>query len=199
MYPANSTLPQNLTPRRLRQTILGLYVQDDWCWRSNLTLNLGVRYEMSTVPTEVQGKLSTLINITDPSPHWGDPFFLNPTLRNFEPRVGFAWDPFNNGRTAVRGGFGIFDVLPLPYQFYLAEIYSSPFYLEGSADHLPPGSFFAGAFPLVGTNSFRATLVEHRLPRNYVMQYSARVYPEPDRGRDLRLDVLPLEGVSTAD
>jgi len=78
----------------------------------NLTLNLGLRYEMATVPTEAQGRLTTLINITDTDPHLGDPYFLNPTRRNFEPRIGFSWDPFRNGKTAVRGGFGVFDVLP---------------------------------------------------------------------------------------
>jgi outer membrane receptor protein involved in Fe transport len=67
----------------MRQSILGVYTQDDWRVRPNLTLNLGLRYEMSTVPTEVQGKLSNLINVTDATPHLRDPFFLNPTLRNY--------------------------------------------------------------------------------------------------------------------
>ena len=100
-----------LSARGIRETLLGFYVQDDWRARPNLTLNMGLRWEMVTVPTEVQGKLANLINITDPTPHLGSPLFSNPTLRNFEPRVGFAWDPFRNGKTAVRGGFGIFDVL----------------------------------------------------------------------------------------
>ena len=46
------------------------------------------------------------------------PIFSNPTLRNFEPRFGFAWDPSGSGKTAVRGGFAIFDVLPLPGYFF---------------------------------------------------------------------------------
>jgi Carboxypeptidase regulatory-like domain/TonB dependent receptor/TonB-dependent Receptor Plug Domain len=163
---------QTSTPRGLRQTIFGLYVQDDWRWRRNLTLNLGLRYEMSTVPTEVQNKLSVLLNLTDPTPHLGNPFFLNPTLRNFEPRVGFAWDPFNNSKTAVRGGVGIFDVLPLPYELYNGSNQATPFALKGSATHLPPGSFFAGAFPLLGVDSLRAFFVEHKPPRNYVMQWN---------------------------
>src|SRR5712664_2717332 len=58
-----------LTPRGLRQTLFGAYFQDDWRWRPNLTLNLGLRYEMVTVPTEAQGKLVNLLNINDPLPH----------------------------------------------------------------------------------------------------------------------------------
>jgi hypothetical protein len=169
---------QNSGSRGLRQTIFGLYLQDDWRWRPNLTLNLGVRYEMSTVPTEVQNRLSVLLNITDPTPHLGNPLFLNPTLRNFDPRVGFAWDPFSNGKTAVRGGVGIFDVLPLPYQFYNGANRGTPFFLQGSATNLPPGSFFAGAFPLLGANSLRAFFIEHKPPRDYVMQWNLNVQRE---------------------
>jgi Carboxypeptidase regulatory-like domain/TonB-dependent Receptor Plug Domain/TonB dependent receptor len=146
--------PQTTTPRGLRETLFGAYVQDDWRWHPNLTLNLGLRYEMTTVLAEVQDKLATLINLTDPAPHLGSPFFLNPTLRNFEPRVGFAWDPFHNGKTAVRGGFGIFDVLPLPYEFYSSVGSAAPFYSQGGASHLPPGSLFYGSVSVAGRELF---------------------------------------------
>src|SRR6202790_3374041 len=119
-------IASTLSPRNLRQTIFGAYVQDDWHLRPNLTLNLGVRYEMSTVPTEPHGKIANLRNLMDPLAVCGripsnggcsgtGAFFNNPTTKNFEPRVGFAWDPLHNGKTAVRGGIGLFDVLPLPY------------------------------------------------------------------------------------
>jgi hypothetical protein len=178
--------PQRLTlnfastfaPRDLRQTLGGLYVQDDWHARSNLTVNLGLRWEMTTVPTEVQGKLATLINITDPTPHLGSPFFSNPTLRNFEPRVGFAWDPFHNGKTAVRGGFGVFDVLPLSYQFIGDTDGAFPFSRSAKSTSLPPGSFYTGAVALLNPASNSETYVEQHPHRSYVMQWNLNVQHE---------------------
>src|SRR6266481_4670980 len=92
----------------------------------NLTLNLGLRYEMATVPTETANQLTTLVHLTDTAPKLGSPYFSNPTLRNFETRVGFAWDPFRTGKTSIRGAFGIYDVLPLPYEFELLSLLSAP-------------------------------------------------------------------------
>jgi hypothetical protein len=170
--------PGHLTPRGLRQTIFGVYIQDDWRARSNLTVNMGLRWEMTTVPSEVHGELANLINITDPAPHLGSPFFSNPTLRNFEPRVGFAWDPFRSGKTAVRAGFGVFDVLPLPVEFFFRVATAAPFALLGQVNKLTPGSFYTGAFSQAGPASSRETYIEQHPHRSYVMQWNFSVQRE---------------------
>jgi len=171
----------SLTPRDLRQTLFGAYIQDDWRWKPNLTLNLGLRYEMTTVPTEINGKLANLRNLSDPTPHLGDPFFNNPTTKNFEPRIGFAWDPFSNGKMAVRGGAGFFDVLPLPYQFTLLTTLSAPFFQYTSlkvgdfSNPTPPQVPLT--FPFVApvdisANKLRSTYLESNPKRNYVTQWN---------------------------
>jgi len=171
----NSALPGLVTPRDLRQLVFAAYVQDDMRVFSNLTLNLGIRYEMSTVPTETRNKLTNLHQITDIQPVLGSPYFSNPTFLNFEPRLGFAWAPFHNDKTAVRGAFGIYDVLPLTYQFQLVSILSAPFFEAGSVVGLPPGSFPTGAGGLLGGNKLRYLNLEPNPPRNYVMQWSLNV------------------------
>jgi len=166
------------TTRDLRQILFGVYAQDDWRLRPNLTLNLGLRYEMTTVPTEVHNRLSNLLNLSDATPHLGSPFFMNPTLRNFEPRVGFSWDPLNTGKTAVRGGFGIFDVLPLPYQFLSMVGMSAPFRELGTIRNLPAGAFFTGAFNLLSPASLQQEYIQHDPHRNYVMQWNLNIQRE---------------------
>ena len=167
-------IASSLSPRNLRQTLFGVYVQDDWRWKPNLTLNLGLRYEMTTVPTETAGKLSILRNISDAIPHLGNPFFSNPTLKNFEPRVGFAWDPFRTGKMAIRGGVGMFDVLPLPYQFTLLTTLAAPFFQYTSLKNPGPGSFFNN-LPALPANKLRATYIDPNPNRNYVVQWNLNV------------------------
>jgi hypothetical protein len=164
--------------RGVRESLFAAYIQDDWRLRPNLTVNLGLRYEMTTVPTEESGRLSHLINITDQNPYVGNPYFLNPTKRNFEPRVGFAWDPFRDGKTAVRGGFGIFDVLPLPYEFMTIVDNAAPFAEGGSVKNSKTplaGTFYAGAFALQKPSAFQQTYIENQPHRNYVMQWNLNV------------------------
>jgi hypothetical protein len=169
-------IASTLSPRNLRQTLAGGYIQDDWRFKPNLTLNLGLRYEMVTVPTETAGKLSVLRNLSDATPHLGDPFFNNPTTKNFEPRIGFAWDPFRNGKMAVRGGFGIFDVLPLPYQFTLLTTLAAPFFQYTSINNPGTGSFPNNLGALAGNPSkLRATYIDPNPKRNYVMQYNLNI------------------------
>jgi hypothetical protein len=173
--PASAQLQYGpLTPRALRQNVFGVYVEDDYRPIGNLSVNLGLRYEPASVPTEVNGRLANLRTLGSAQIYAGDPLFRNPTLANLEPRVGMAWDPFKTGKTAVRAGFGIFDVLPLTHQFNLMQVSAAPFQATASSSSLPAGSFPSGAISLVklGT-ALRTSFIEFEPKRNYVMQWNA--------------------------
>jgi Carboxypeptidase regulatory-like domain/TonB-dependent Receptor Plug Domain/TonB dependent receptor len=180
----------------LRQTLFGAYIQDDVRLQKNLTVNLGLRYEMATVPTEAQNRISNLRNLTDAVPHVGAPFFSNPTLRNFEPRVGFGWNP-RGGKTLMRAGFGIFDVLPLPYEFQSSFQLAVPFVSSIFANTLQPGMFPTGAFQAFGSQSNfgLGSFYEFHPKRNYVMQWNLGIARELTSTLSLTIGYVGSRGV----
>jgi hypothetical protein len=153
-HKLNALAPGGSHEVGFRQSLFAGYIQDDWRARPNVTINIGLRYEMTTRPTDantvpgytVNGytvnaagfqEITTLTNCTPGTTACGpvglsSPITSNPTTKNFEPRIGVEWDPFRDGKTAVRGGFGLFDVLPLAYEFGLNTAATAPFQIIGA-------------------------------------------------------------------
>jgi len=203
----NALAPGHSNEVAIRQSLVAGYIQDDWRFRSNLTFNLGLRYEFTTLPYDANNRIqeiTTLTNCATPgvppsltSPcgpvHVSSFIANNPTTKNFEPRIGFSYDPFKDGKTAVRGGFAIFDVLPLPYEFGLNTAATSPFQIIGLDK--PGGTAAAGkcaADPCLGTtlgngidnnvgfspNAVRNRFVQQDPHRAYVLNWNLNIQRE---------------------
>ena len=142
----------------IRATQWELYGQDDWRVKPNLTLNLGVRYSMFRQPKDVNNQLTTFdpalynpakapqltsggllanidalsylngISINGKTSPYGDKV-AQENSKNFAPRVGFAWDPFNTGKTSLRGGYGISYDATL-FGIYEQNIFANPPYVN---------------------------------------------------------------------
>jgi hypothetical protein len=139
------------------------FVQDDWRVRSNLTLNLGLRYEYSTTPFN---PIIEDINAREADPNraiFNTAFpietrtaqKLKTDKNNFAPRVGFAYSPnikflgsrFTNGRTVIRGGFGIaYD--PSFFNIVLNTVTAAPFAAAGQFTQTP-GAAGSQVFPFL--------------------------------------------------
>jgi outer membrane receptor protein involved in Fe transport len=160
--------------RDYRQWLLGLYVQDDYKFNKRLTLNLGLRYENVSTPHEINGKVSNLRSISDPTVTVGDPYF-EPVHSTFAPRVGFAYDLFGNGKTALRGGFGMFYDQPLFHVFRNPVFRSLPFVNRGRITTIT--SFPVDPSVFRGVETTTETFQFHLRP-SYVMQYNLNVQHE---------------------
>ena len=164
------------TRRGLRQTLLAGYFQDDIRVRSNFSLNIGVRYEFLTIPTEVNGKVALLQNLTDAEVRVGGPIHdSNATTLNFAPRIGLVWDPFKSGKTSIRSSFGVFDSLPLLWLYDTPLARSTPFFVQGVSTNLPQGSFPDQAYPLIQAGALRTAYVDVDPARGYSMKWNLSI------------------------
>jgi hypothetical protein len=168
------------------------YAQDTWRIRPNLTLNLGVRYEFTTVPEGEQAQslnaaasVPGLLNFKKPS---ADPF-------GFAPRVGFAYTPTKNANTVIRGGFSMaydvfFDnigVLSVPPQFSntvdLTHANDNPGFLANGG--ISPAFGLAGSSPAQLRAATSTFIPDQKLP--YSINYNLSV--EHVFAKDYTIDV----------
>ena len=217
-----------ISKQYLRDKIVSGYVQDDWRILHNLTINLGLRYEFATIPSEKYGKIAVLpspytllpcqptptaanpsCSAVDPTSVLRNSFWThNPTTKNFEPRIGFAWDPFRNGKTAVRGGFGIFDALPLPYELILNSTSQAPYRPTYASLGDNSGGLYAspppGAWPFnvpaltnihVNNPISRAwRYVDANIKRNYIYQYNFNIQRQLTNNMTLTVGYMGSRG-----
>ena len=195
----------SLDPSRTREVgvrtrVWAGYFNDSWRYSSRLNLNLGLRYEMSTIPTEAHDQFLAVLAPGGPLVPVKKLFNRNPTLRNLEPRVGFAYDVFGNSKTAIRGGFGIYDALPLPWIFTPKEAQGTPFNTGTTLGGLAQGSFPSAIFPSINFNTapLDVPFTELNPSRNYIMNWNLTLQHQVVRDWTLTAAYVGSRGVHMA-
>jgi hypothetical protein len=156
----------NSTPTEVSTAIaqgaLGLFVQDNYKVRSHLTLELGLRWDWLMSPTERYNRFvdyvpesNSLVRVNN-----GVAPVYHTNWRNFHPRLGFAWDPFKNGKTSVRGAYAILADQPVTNL------------VTGNATN-PPFAFTLALPPNSTTQLFNATDPGHAVPGSTVSPSSS--------------------------
>jgi hypothetical protein len=206
-------------PSNIRTKATYVFAQDEWHLASNLTLTYGLRYEYSTPKSDTKGRTYSIIPGAPQSTVFpgaplglvfpGDPGAPSganfPDKTNFAPRFGFAWQPFHDGKTSVRGGWGMFyDVLKAEDNFQFNgqvpfasasfignftpqgpattagyQFQSDPFGSTGNPNPfgkpLDHNVIFADTFGTFTSNGTGATIVNPHLRTPYTYQYNLSI------------------------
>ncbi|HUC53991.1 MAG TPA: TonB-dependent receptor [Candidatus Cybelea sp.] len=90
---------------KILQPSYDVFAQDSFRWKPNFTFNIGLRYAWNSTPSEAAARFTNFdvpsgTLVSSPQPY-------QTNNKSFQPRVGFAWDPFKNGKTSVRASYAI--------------------------------------------------------------------------------------------
>jgi hypothetical protein len=99
----------------ITQQAVGFFVQDNFRVRSNLTFELGFRYDLNVAPTEAEDRFVYFdpgtVSLQRVGQGVRDKIYGN--KHNYQPRVGLVWDPFKDGRTSVRAAYALLSDQPV--------------------------------------------------------------------------------------
>lgn len=190
----NVEIPGSDTQRGWRETLTGLYIQDDYRWRSNFTWNLGFRYEFTNTIYEVNGKSSHFRDARrDTAIQVGSPF-ENPSLKNFAPRIGFAWSPGKSGKSAVSGGFGIYYDQILNNHVDTWR-YAAPFYGFGQLTNVSALGIFPNAAAAVANSPRTSRIFDFFHMRSpQALRYNFSIQREVTRALGVRVTYVGARG-----
>ena len=156
------------TDMNLRWYTFGFYAQDDWRAAPRLTLNVGLRYEINTTVNNTHGDGSSLSDVLHGAAFTlAQPLYKNPSLGNFGPRFGFAWDVLGDNKTSLRGGFAVlYDIANTSN----AAALSPPFTVRVN---LTSGLTFPVTVITPGTAGARAVeMMDYNLAQPHMLQYN---------------------------
>jgi hypothetical protein len=181
--------------RDIREIDFSPYYQDDWKVRRNLTLNLGLRWDFATNPIEEHGLLNEIIDpLTSTGySHVPNAYASNPSWTNWQPRIGFAYSPFSDNKTSIRGAYGIYDDVVTERQIVLGYDSNPPYFWADQNDPAPfPGGFTSSIAPPVPSQP--QALAYKGVATPYLQEYNLNVQRQLTRNSVLTVGYVGSKG-----
>ncbi len=193
------------------------FAQDDWRIKPNLTINFGVRYSLFLQPTDSKGELTAfdqslysaanapVITAAGLLATQNAQTYLNGIVKggkgrvstqdrtDFAPRFGFAWDPYKDGKTSLRGGYGIFYDSTLVGTFEQTIFQNPPYVNAGSIPNVTLANPAGGTATVSNTPKYiRSTGTS--LPTPYLQQWSFGVDRQINRTTFVNVSYVGTKG-----
>ena len=165
------TLNQGNNPSRIRTGELGFFVMDNWKATNKLTLELGLRYDWNQTPTEA---VNRFVNFVVTAPGVGSlvstpsPYAQN--NKNFQPRLGFAYDVFGSGKTVLRAGYAVMTDQPITN--LVTGLTNNP--PLGSPVSCTSGCTYSNLL-VPSVSALAPTVVDPKFKNSYVQSYNLNV------------------------
>jgi hypothetical protein len=158
------------------QNALGFYVQDNYKVRPNVTLELGLRYDWNMTPTERYDRFVVFDPATQTLVRVGSGIddVYEQNNKNFQPRLGIAWDPFNDGKTSVRAAYAI--LTDQPVTNVVTPLTSNP-PLATPLTFSGPVTF-ANARLIAGAAGLAPNTVDPEFKNSYVQSWNVNIQRE---------------------
>lgn len=196
---ANSfTVNTSNNSSRVYGNSIGAFVTDNWKLRPNFTVTMGLRYDWYGTPTEAENRFVVFDPTTDTLQHVGQSgsgpsVAYQQSALNFEPRVGFVWDPFKTGKTVIRGGYGI--MTDQPTLGLIIGRADNPPYAFPISYTPPAGSFVSltNAFPLA-SGSVSPSSVAHGYHDAYFSEWNFNIQQELAKNYALSIAYVGSKG-----
>ena len=177
-----------------RYTEIAPYIQDDWKLNAKFTINAGIRWQFQSNPYDNGNRLNVITNYaasTTFSPV-SNVFQSNPSWKNFDPRIGIAYDPFKDHKTSIRAGFGLFHD-PITFQAYQAPLGTAPPWQSSTQNNATYPFAFQSITPLLPTQGNAWDWNLKSIP--YMIQYNLNIQRELTAGTVLTLGYVGSHGV----
>ncbi|HEV2304588.1 MAG TPA: TonB-dependent receptor [Candidatus Acidoferrales bacterium] len=173
---------------KLLEPAFGLFAEDSYKLRPNLTLELGLRYDDNMTISEAENRFVVFDPVTDSLVQTGDPYNAND--KNFQPRVGFAWDPRGDGKTAVRGGYAILTDQPVSgivTGLTTNPPFGDPLLVNGTVS-------FTNALATAGAAGLAPGTIFHNFHNPYVQSWSLTVQHQLGQSLGLQIGYIGSKG-----